>query len=488
MRAARRLAVAIPSLLVAAGLSACSGQSAPSANTEVAPAAPTPILLDAHDASAASIAASGALFSSSDLAFVATPETVEDLVDDAHAAAAPLLIAGPGLADELARLDVATVAAVDPAAIGDVAGRTVITVAADGVDPQVAPAESATAGGSSVLLTDGSVDQGVQSAVAANVEIAGGTTASMPEGDPRATSETVALAHQYADATVLALGDSFGAPEEFAERFASASTQPDLPGGGQLPLKDKMLIAEYGHPGDPVLGVLGERDLDAAVEHVKTQAAAYEGLTDKTIVPTFEIITTIASGSKGDGDYSDEADIETLRPWVERAGEEGIYVVLDLQPGTDTFLEQAKQYEELLKLPHVGLALDPEWKLLPGQQHLEQIGSVETPEINETLAWLAELTASNGLPQKVVVLHQFRLDMIPDRDQVDTSHDELAILVHVDGHGNPGDKMATWETLNEDLPEGMQLGWKNFIDEDQPMFTPEETVAIEPHPVFVSYQ
>ena len=489
MRVAHRIAIVIPVILAAAGLSACSTEAAPlTSNLEFAPSAHSVTVLDPKDASSASIATSGALFDASDVAFVAAPDSIDALADDAAAGGAPLLVAGPGLAAELDRLGVETVATLSPDAVGDVGERTVVTLAAEGIDPTVAPAETQAAAGSSVLITDGEVDAAVRTAVETNLGIASGASASLPGGDPRVTSESVALAHEYATATVLALGDSFGSTEQFAARFESAATQPELPGGGQLPLANKMLIAEYGHPGSPVLGVLGERDLDAAVAHTKEQAAAYDGLTDKTIVPTFELITTVASASKGDGDYSDESDIATLRPWVERAGKEGIYVVLDLQPGTDTFLEQAKQYEELLELPHVGLALDPEWKLLPGQRHLEQIGSVDAAEINETLDWLAELTAANSLPQKVVVLHQFRYDMIPDRDAVDTSHDELTLLVHVDGHGSPGDKMATWNALAEDLPEGMQLGWKNFIDEDKPMFTPEETVAIEPQPVFVSYQ
>jgi hypothetical protein len=31
-------------------------------------------------------------------------------------------------------------------------------------------------------------------------------------------------------------------------------------------------------------------------------------------------------------------------------------------------------------------------------------------------------------------------------------------------------------------------GWKNFYDEDQPTFTPGETVEVAPSPRFISYQ
>ncbi|GAA1311893.1 hypothetical protein GCM10009634_79260 [Saccharothrix xinjiangensis] len=129
-----------------------------------------------------------------------------------------------------------------------------------------------------------------------------------------------------------------------------------------------------------------------------------------TTVPAFEVIATVAQVSPGpDGDYSGEAPVESLRPWVEAAGREGLYVVLDLQPGRARLLDQAKRYASLLELPHVGLAVDPEWKLGPDQVPLEQIGGVDAAEINETAAWPADLTARAALPQELLVVHQFRL-------------------------------------------------------------------------------
>ena len=60
-------------------------------------------------------------------------------------------------------------------------------------------------------------------------------------------------------------------------------------------------------------------------------------------------------------------DLPGARWAVEAAAEHGVYVVLDLQPGRQDFLSQAQQYQELLELPNVGLALDPEWRLGPDQ-------------------------------------------------------------------------------------------------------------------------
>ena len=218
-------------------------------------------------------------------------------------------------------------------------------------------------------------------------------------------------------------------------------------------------------------------------------AAGYHGMVDETVVPPFEIITTVASASPGtDGDYSAESEVADLRPWVDAAARAGVYVVLDLQPGRTDFLTQARRYEELLAEPHVGLALDPEWRLAPDQRHLAQIGSVGADEVNAVAAWLAELTRERRLPQKLLLLHQFQVRMIGERARVDTGHDELAVLVHADGFGTPGQKLETWSALRQEPLPGAWWGWKNFIDEDQPTFTPQQTVAVDPTPWFVSYQ
>lgn len=263
----------------------------------------------------------------------------------------------------------------------------------------------------------------------------------------------------------------------------------ELIGGGTEVFPDRRMVALYGRPGTPALGVLGEQGPEESAVRAKELAAQYEPFSDVPVVPAFEIIATTASAGPGeDGDYSEELPVEELRPYVEAAAEHDVYVVLDLQPGRQDFLSQAQQYQELLELPNVGLALDPEWRLGPDQVHMVQIGSVDAAEINATTAWLADLTRDHDLPQKVVVLHQFAESMITNRHLVDASRPELALVLHADGHGTPELKTGTWERLQQGLPEGIRMAWKNFYDEDTPTFTPEETSAIEPQPWFVSYQ
>ncbi len=162
-------------------------------------------------------------------------------------------------------------------------------------------------------------------------------------------------------------------------------------------------------------------------------------------------------------------------------------VVIDLQPGRSDFLTQAKQYESLLVKPKVGLA--PEWRLGPSQLPLQQIGSVGAEEVNAVSSWLATLVDRHGLPPKMFVLHQFRLDMLQDRDRIITTYPELATVIHVDGQGSELDKQATWKTLHAHAPSNVAWGWKNFYDEDHPMLTPEQTMTqVSPTPDLITYQ
>ncbi|MDM7831577.1 hypothetical protein [Cellulomonas edaphi] len=331
-------------------------------------------------------------------------------------------------------------------------------------------------------------------AALATARAAGVPVVAVPGGDPRATAATVRAVAAADPQRVLALGTGFGSPATLAARIATARTGVQIPGGGQLMfptgpgVRTKRYVALYGTPGSAALGLLGEQSVPKTLTRAKKTAARYAPLTKATVVPMVEVIATIASAGPGsDGDYSRERSVAELRPIVRAAQKRGVAVVLDLQPGRSDFLTQAKRYSSLLALPHVGLALDPEWRLTKHQVHLEQIGSVKVGEVNAVADWLAEFTAHRHLPQKMLVLHQFSLRMISDRDALDTSHDELALLIHVDGQGTQPAKRGTWKALRAGAPE-VRWGWKNFVDEDHPMLSPRKTYAIRPKPDLVTYQ
>ena len=291
-------------------------------------------------------------------------------------------------------------------------------------------------------------------AAVATARAAGARVAPMSGStDPRASADVVEALSDEGAETVIAVGAGLAAEQGLDWKLETAATGTELPGGGQLLFPGRMMVALYGFPGSGALGVLGEQPVDAAIQRARDTAAPYDPLVETPVVPAFEVIVTVASEFAGpDGNYSTESPVETVRPFVEAAGEAGLYVILDLQPGRTDFVAQAELYRPLLELPHVGLALDPEWRLAPNEVHLTQIGSVGIEEVNRVVTWLADLTREKALPQKLLVLHQFRLDMLPGREFLDMSRDELAIMIHADGQGPQGSKQATWTALRQGAP------------------------------------
>ncbi len=406
--------------------------------------------------------------------------------DDAENSAGPSDSPGAAQIEEINRLGATTVLAVGAETdqvIGEVPDADVVTDEGDVED--VVPAT----GFESVVVLLGGDDTAGAQAADATAEAAGAQVVTVSESDLARDSDAISSLAQDQPEQVVAVGADFGDADTLTRDVAVAKTGQQLPGGGLELFPDRRLIALYGTPGTPGLGVLGEQDADASVVRAQELAAEFEPFSDVQTVPAFEIIATVAQGDAGpDGDYSGELSVEALRPWVEKAGEEGVYVVLDLQPGRANFLDQAKIYEDLLRMPHVGLALDPEWRLTPTQKPLGQIGRVEAEEVNSVIEWLADLTAEEELPQKLLVLHQFRLSMLQDQDQIDLSRDEVEILIHMDGQGPTGDKDSTWGAVVGAAQPGTPLGWKNFYDEDVPLLTPEQTMTREPTPFMISYQ
>lgn len=459
--------------------------------------APATQVLPGGDPAQTALTLSASLVESSDGVVIATEDSLESLAAVSASSRLPLLLGSDqAVAEEIDRLGaraIVTAEGTDVSGLGD--GLDVVEIdPADDDAAESIPEVSAGQQPTPVSVFLDPAEGGPVSIVAhALVEAAGGAVVQTPGADPRASGETVAAAKeavgQDPSAGAIGIGEGFGQLEQFTQNLQTAITVPELTGGGQLAFPYRRMIAAYGSPGIPSLGILGEQDLEASIERVQELAAGYEDYAEVPVIPAFEIITTVAADTAGDdGNYSTELGVERVREWVDAAARSGVYVVLDLQPGTTDFLTQAQLYEELLRQPHVGLALDAEWRLQPEQRHLEQIGSVSGAEVNETAQWLADLTAEHELPQKVFILHQFSLAMITERQDIDASRPELAMVLHADGHGTPKDKLSTWNALQQDLPEGIGMAWKNFYDEDTPTFTPKETYDLEPRPWFVSYQ
>lgn len=304
--------------------------------------------------------------------------------------------------------------------------------------------------------------------------------------DPWSTRVTGDLLRDWRPGRVTVLGGPQAISETVQWQVPVMIDGPVLPRGGATLFPQHRLVALYGHHSSPSLGVLGEQRPEDAVARLEPIASAFD--TDGRVpLPTFELIVSLATSGPGpDGDYSAPSSREQIQPWLDAARANGVYLLLDLQPGRTDFLTEAQRYEDLLREPDVGLALDPEWRLGPDQVHLEQVGSVDAKEVNRVSAWLADIVREEGLPQKLFVVHQFQLRMVSNRDQLRV-RPELATVIQMDGQGSRAAKLDTYRAVTRGAGPWYH-GFKLFYDEDPDLFQPADVLGLSPVPAFVSYQ
>ncbi len=238
------------------------------------------------------------------------------------------------------------------------------------------------------------------------VAAAGGVLVLVDGRDPWSTRVAADVLRGWQPARVTVLGGTQAVSETVRCQLPVMIDGPTLPRGGAALLPHHRLVALYGHHTSPSLGVLGEQSPADAAARLEPIAAAFEA-DGRVALPTFELIVSLATSGPGpDGDYSAPSSREQIQPWLDAARAHGVYLLLDLQPGRTDFLTEAQRYEDLLREPDVGLALDPEWRLGPDEVHLEQVGSVDAAEVNRVSAWLADIVREEALPQKLFVVHR----------------------------------------------------------------------------------
>lgn len=287
---------------------------------------------------------------------------------------------------------------------------------------------------------------------------------------------------------VLLLGGTATITGDASWQVPSVVSGPLLPRGGHLLFPDWRMVAFYGHHSASAMGVLGETDPDTAYERLWRQALPYAEHGDRPILPTFELIVTVATAGPGtDGDYSAPSAPADVQRYLDAARRHGVYLLLDIQPGRSDFLTEVRRYDRFLAEPDVGIALDPEWRMGPGQVPAQTVGSVDAREVEAVADHVAGIVRAHHLPQKLVVVHQFQNRMIRDKHLL-TQRPELALTIQMDGHGSRSQKLDTYRHVSTDDGRWWN-GFKLFYDEDQRMFSPRELLeTVRPVPDFVSYQ
>jgi hypothetical protein len=266
----------------------------------------------------------------------------------------------------------------------------------------------------------------------------------------------------------------------------STSTVPaPEPGGGQTLFPSHRLVAFYGAPGRPRLGVLGEGPPDALWPRLSEAAAPFAS-PQVTVVPSYELVAFLAQAAPGPvGAYSEQIPASQIDLYLQAVHAHGGMLILDIQPGRTDLLTDAQALEPWLVHPDVGLALDPEWELAAGQVPNKQVGRTNATEINQVADWLQQLTVAKHLPQKLLMIHQFLASTVTDKALVNPQPN-LAIVFNMDGFGTTANKASVYKYLATD--SRWPLGYKLFYTRDRPVQTPAEVLSLAPLPAIVEYE
>lgn len=253
-------------------------------------------------------------------------------------------------------------------------------------------------------------------------------------------------------------------------------------------LPEYRIVAFYGHPHDPNMGIAGEVSMEELATAVRDEAANYAAADPtKPVIPAFELIATVAQRVPGsDGTYILDTDHETLTTYINYAETQGMLVFLDLQIGRGTVANEIEKVRDLLARPNVHLAIDPEFAVAEGQIPGEYIGSLPAESIAYAQEVLAEISASNGIPPKILVVHQFREDMIQGKGQL-APYPGVQLVIDADGYGAPELKTAVYNFLVRDEPVEF-AGVKLFYRQDVPLLSPKEILSLVPAPDVIIYQ
>jgi hypothetical protein len=273
------------------------------------------------------------------------------------------------------------------------------------------------------------------------------------------------------------------------DRRAGATATPEppqLPGGGRRLLPDRRIVAFYGAPQADELGQLGIGTPANAARRLARQARAYRS-PDRPVLPAMELIAVVAAAHPEEGGrYNTRQEDNVIRRYLRAARKAKALLILDIQPGRSDFFTETARLRKWLKEPDVGLAIDPEWRMGPGEVPGNVIGSVEAREVNATTAWLAKLVKDLDLPEKLFLIHQFTDDMVDDTKLQERPG--LAMVLNADGFGGQANKNSKYRAFTTSPRTFFHHGYKLFYREDTDLMTPREVLGLRPPPDVVIYE
>jgi hypothetical protein len=268
----------------------------------------------------------------------------------------------------------------------------------------------------------------------------------------------------------------------------------DVPLPGSL-LPYHRIVAYYGNPLSTRMGVLGEYQPQEMLRRWDNAVAQWQQADPRTpVIPALHLIVVVAQGDPGkSGKYRmvmPDTLVEKVYGWSR--SRHGI-MFIDIQTGLSTIQEMLPQFEHFLTRPDMHLAVDPEFMMVykGGARPGTKIGQMRASDVNYVIGELDRIVRQNHLPPKVLVIHRFTRDMVPDAENIHPTPN-VQVVMNMDGWGAPWLKRDSYKDYVVQHPVEF-TGFKIFYHNDikkagSTMMSPADVLKFRPRPHYIQYQ
>src|SRR5437867_12614552 len=111
-------------------------------------------------------------------------------------------------------------------------------------------------------------------------------------------------------------------------------------------------------------------------------------------------------------------------------------------------------------------------------------------DVNYVIQVLDQLAREKNLPPKILVVHRFRADMVPDAENI-TPTPRVQVVMHMDGWRPPWLKFDSYKDYivqHAVAFTGCKFFYHNDTKSGEPMLTELEVLQLLPRPLYLQYQ
>ncbi|MFL5385078.1 MAG: hypothetical protein ACJ8GN_21365 [Longimicrobiaceae bacterium] len=252
------------------------------------------------------------------------------------------------------------------------------------------------------------------------------------------------------------------------------------------------IVAYYGNPSSTRMGALGEFPRDEMLRRLQAEVQRWNQADPSTrAIPALHLIAVVAQGAPGpSGHYRAQMRDHAVDSIYQMARSINAVMFLDVQVGTDDIRNIMPRFFEFLKRPDVHFAVDPEFYMRGGVVPGRRIGTMYAADINWVTDQLARIVRENNLPPKVLVIHRFTRNMVPDAQNI-RLRPEVEFVMDMDGWGAPWLKYDSYRDYIVRHPvefTGFKLFYHNDTKKGDPLMTPRDVLSLWPQPLYIQYQ